>query len=53
MEDGTPPVVQQLRIYLSMQETQIRSLVQEHPTCHGATKPVPQLQSLHSRTWEP
>ena len=23
-----------------MQETQVRSLVREDPTCHGATKPV-------------
>ena len=23
-----------------MQETQVRSLIQEDPTCHGATKPV-------------
>ena len=33
-------VVQQLRICLTMQGTQIRSLVQEDPTCRGATKPV-------------
>ena len=25
---------------LQMQETQVRSLIQEDPTCHGATKPV-------------
>ena len=29
-----------LRIYLPMQGTQVRSLVQEDPTCHGATKPI-------------
>ena len=33
-------VVQGLRICLPMQGTQVRSLVQEDPTCHGATKPV-------------
>ena len=33
-----------------MQETQVWSLVQEDPTCHGATKPhVPHLLSLHSK----
>ena len=29
-----------LRIRLPMQGTQVRSLVQEDPTCHGATKPT-------------
>ena len=29
-----------LRICLPMQGTQVRALVQEDPTCHGATKPV-------------
>ena len=33
-------VAQWLRIRLPMQETQVRSLVQEDPTCRGATKPV-------------
>ena len=33
-------VVQWLRILLSMQGTRVRALVQEDPTCHGATKPV-------------
>ena len=33
-------VVQWLRIHLPMQGTQVRALVQEDPTCHGATKPV-------------
>ena len=37
---GTYPVAQWLRIRLPMQETQVRSLVQEDPTCRGATKPV-------------
>ena len=33
-------VAQWLRIYLPMQGTWVRALVQEDPTCHGATKPV-------------
>ena len=33
-------VVQWLRIHLPMQGTQVRALVQEDPTCGGATKPV-------------
>ena len=33
-------VVQWLRIRLPMQGTQVRALVQEDPTCRGATKPV-------------
>ena len=33
-------VVQWLRIHLPMQGTQVRSLVQEDLTCHGATKPM-------------
>ena len=33
-------VAQWIRIYLPMQGTQVRSLVQEDPTCCGATKPV-------------
>ncbi|CAI9180482.1 unnamed protein product [Rangifer tarandus platyrhynchus] len=37
-----------------MQETRVRSLVQEGPTCHGATKThVPQLLSLCSGASEP
>ena len=32
-------VVQWLRIHLPMQGTQVQSLAQEDPTCHGATKP--------------
>ena len=32
-------VVQWLRICLPMQGTQVRALVREDPTCHGATKP--------------
>ena len=37
---GTPLVVQLLRIRLPRQGTQVQSLVQEDPTCHGAAKPV-------------
>ena len=38
-ETGTSLVVWWLRIRLPMQGTQVRSLVWEDPTCHGATKP--------------
>ena len=34
------PVAQWLRIHLPMQGTWVRALVQEDPTCRGATKPV-------------
>ena len=37
---GTSLVAQWLRIRLPMQRTRVRALVQEDPTCHGATKPV-------------
>ena len=33
-------VAQWLRIRLPMQETQVRALVREDPTCREATKPV-------------
>ena len=33
-------VAQRLRIRLPMQETRVRALVREDPTCRGATKPV-------------
>ena len=55
---GTSLVVQWLRIHLLMQRTWVRSLVQEDPTCCGATKPmrhnywahVPQLlKPVHPR----
>ena len=36
----TSLVVQGLRIRLPMQGTWVRALVQEDPTCHGATKPL-------------
>ena len=38
--NGTSLVAQGLRIHLPMQGTQVWSLVQEDPTCRGATKPV-------------
>ena len=37
---GASLVVQWLRIHLPMQGTRVRSLVQEDPTCRGATKPM-------------
>ena len=37
---GASLVAQWLRIRLQMQETRVRALVQEDPTCRGATKPV-------------
>ena len=36
---GLPCLVQWIRICLPMQVIQVWSLVQEDPTCHGATKP--------------
>ena len=33
-------VAQWLGICLPVQGTRVRALVQEDPTCHGATKPV-------------
>ncbi|XP_059967992.1 uncharacterized protein LOC132498418 isoform X2 [Mesoplodon densirostris] len=36
----TSLVVQWLRIRLPMKGTRVRALVQEDPTCHGATKPM-------------
>ena len=33
-------VAQWLRICLPMQGTRVRALVQEDPTCRGATRPV-------------
>ena len=36
----TSLVVHWLRILLPMQGTQVRALVQEDPTCRGATNPV-------------
>ena len=37
---GASLVAQWLRIRLPMQGTRVRALVQEDPTCRGATKPV-------------
>ena len=37
---GASLVVQWLRIRPPMQETRVQALVQEDPTCRGATKPV-------------
>ena len=37
---GASLVVQWIRIRLPMQETQVRSLVQKAPACHGVTKPM-------------
>ena len=37
---GTSLVARWLRIHLPIQETWIRALVWENPTCCGATKPV-------------
>ena len=37
---GASLVEQWLRIRLPMQGTRVRALVQEDPTCRGATKPV-------------
>ena len=37
---GTSLLAQWLRIHLPMQGTRVRALVQEDPTCRGATKPV-------------
>ena len=36
---GTSLVVQRLKIWLPVQRTQVRSLVQEDPTCRRAAKP--------------
>ena len=37
---GTSLVAQWLRILLPTQGTWVLALVQEDPTCHGATKPT-------------
>ena len=37
---GASLVAQWLRVCLPMQETRVRALVREDPTCRGATKPV-------------
>ena len=38
--DVTSLVAQWLRILLPMQGTRVQALLQEDPTCHGATKPM-------------
>ena len=43
---GTSLVAQWWRIHLPMQKTQVQSLIQEDPTCRGATKP-----EHHSYSW--
>ena len=40
VKQETSLVVQWLRIHLPMQGTWVGALVQEDPTCHGATKPM-------------
>ena len=37
---GTSLVAQWIRIHLPMQGTRVRAMVQEDPTCRGATRPV-------------
>ena len=52
---GTSLVAQWLRIHLPMQGTWVQALVQEDPTCRGATKSVatkPQLLSPSATTTE-
>ena len=39
-EYQTSLVVQWIRIHLLMKETRVQAVVQEDPTCHGATKPM-------------
>ena len=36
-----------------MQETWVQSLIQEDPTCYGATEPVHHILNLCPRSWEP
>ena len=40
VREGASLVAQWLRICLPMQDTRVRALVREDPTCRGATKPV-------------
>ena len=40
IQNGASLVAQWLRICLLMQETRVRALVWEDPTCHGAAGPV-------------
>ena len=56
---GTSLVAQWLRIRLPIQGTWVRSLVQEDPICHGATKPMRHnywacaLESVSHNYWSP
>ena len=58
MNNGTSLVAQCLEICLPVQGTQVRTLLQEDPTCHGATEPVratttePELYSPQATTTE-
>ena len=47
---GASLVILCLRLCLSMKGTWVQSLVQEDPTCHKATKSMPQLLSLCFKT---
>ena len=49
---GNSLVVQWLRIHLPMPGTRVRALVQEDPTCRGATKPM-RHNYWSPRTWSP
>ena len=40
-------------IYLSIQGTQVQSLIWEDPTCRTATGPVHHTYRLYSRAWKP
>ena len=39
-DEGASLVAQWLRVCLPVQGTQVRALVWEDPTCHGAARPV-------------
>ena len=55
----TSLVAQWLRIHLPMQETRVRALVWEDPTCRGATKPMRHnywacsLERVSHKYWSP
>ena len=43
-------MVQWLRIHLPMKATQVQSLIQEDPTCCGATEPMhPKARALQQK----
>ena len=53
-EGETSLVVQWIRIRLPMQGMWVQSLIQEDPTCHGATKPRATTTEAHApRAWAP